>query len=198
MGLIDRVVKDIRGVPMSKILEQERIEQDIRAMDLQNQMMGGHYSGGQPLPQQQPIVMPPTFEKETMELYLIPRIPEDLDNLQGTDKYWPFIHSATTIITANLNAHRQKKILTMLRIATDFEGCDNVEHLVKNEMLNVMAEVETDKARSDFADGMRERIVPALGLGMSGQWNPQGQAAERPKESRALFGIVNRGQQGRG
>ena len=193
MGLIDRIVKDVKGVPMNRILEQERIEQEIRAAELYNQQMGGNpYTGGQPLPPQSPIVMPPTFEKETMELYLIPKIPDNLDELQGTDKYWPFIHSATTIITANLNAHRQKKILTMLRIATDFEGCDNVEHLVKNEMINVMAEVETDKARSDFADGMRERIVPAVGIGMTGAWNPAQNQAERPKESRAILGMVNR------
>jgi hypothetical protein len=195
MGILDRIVKDIRGVPTERILEQERIEQEIRAMDMM-QMQGGGYSAGQPLPPPQQVVLPPTLEKETMDLYLIPKIPERLEELKGTDQYFPFIHSATTIITGNLNAHRQKKILTKFRVARDLDGCDNVEGLVLNKMLDIMAEVETDKARSDFQDGMRERIVPALGLGMTGTWNQQhGSGGERPKESGAIRGIFQRGGQ---
>jgi hypothetical protein len=92
-----------------------------------------------------------------------------------------------------MNAARQEKILTELTTAIDFDGCDNVDGLIQDNMLKIHAEVMTDKARSDFGDGLRERVIPSVGIGMAGQWNGNDGRGERPRENKALFGIGGKG-----
>lgn len=154
-------------------------------------MMGdqGGYSGGQPLPPLTPMKMPPTFEHETMELYLKPSTPLDKEKLKGNDRYWIYDDEVcTSILTSNLTRADQKRIEIILRQARDLDGCDNVEFLILNLQYEAYMIIITNKARSDLPDHIRERIVPSIGMSLHGEAY-KGIGAERPKEGRALFGI---------
>lgn len=188
MGLLEKIMH--LGTPQTprQIPYEEQMQE--------NDFLYDRMLGGQPAQPAQTTVIPPSLDKETMELLLIPQFPKEISNgdpLIGQKRYWPVTTGfGTTIQSANMNAHRQKMILTKLRIAKDFDGVDDVESLVQDEMLEIVAEVLTDKARSDFADGIRDRLASGVGIGMSGQITPQKDIGERPRENRALFGIFGR------
>ena len=192
MGILDRFIKS-----------DNRMEREMADQQLLQQLTAPTYDqplGGQPLPPPQTTVIPPALDRETMELYLKVKVPEDIDDpkkMVGSKRFWVFTNPATAVEvpTSNMNAHRQRKILRKLETAIDFTGCDNASNLINDEMLMIHAEVLTDKARSDFNDGLRERVVPSVGIGMTGQYRTGGDTGERPKESRALFGLINRGGQ---
>ena len=183
MGLLERVYRQ------SKTEQQPQYPPDPYYDDLLS---------GQPIQQQPTTIIPPSLEKETMELYLKPVFPKEIDDPEKTrkftrsQKYWPFLTDAvTTVLTSNMNANRQRHIKNTMRIAKDFHGVDNAEDLVQDLMLDIIVEAVTDKARSDFSDGIRERVAPTVGIGMTGAFNPQNRdTGERPKESRALWGLI--------
>lgn len=168
----------------------------------------GGQLGGQPVNPYPVTTIPPQFEREVMELFLKPQFPQAIKEidpntgepykLRGRMKYWPILTEfATTVQTGNLNAHRQKVILNKIQIAKDFEGCDDIEGLVESEMIDIAGEVFTGKARSDLTDGVRDRLASNTGVGLSGSFQQPGKegSGERPRESRALFGLLGRNRQ---
>lgn len=190
MGILDRFIKqEVLQKSPEEVAYEEQLQYD---MQMRQQGGGGGYPGGQ---QPRPIAMapmPPTIEKEVMDYYLKIRTPEKPHELKGHKRYWVFMDNdaAAEVPTSNMNGARQAKILTELTTAIDFDGCDNVDGLIQDNMLKIHAEVMTDKARSDFGDGLRERVIPSVGIGMAGNWNQGNDGrGERPRESKALFGI---------
>jgi hypothetical protein len=156
-------------------------------------LSGSGYSGGMPSSPSGPIVIPPPMEKEIADLYLKVRTPKNTDKLTGIDRYWVFTNDETAVEvpTSNLNAAGQRDILEDLTIAQDLDGCDNVDGLMQNLMLNIHARVLTNKARSDFTDGLRERIVPSVGVSLFGSAEGFGKSqGERPKENRGVLGAI--------
>jgi hypothetical protein len=155
-------------------------------------LQGSGYTGGMPSGGPSgPIVIPAPMEKEIADLYLKVRTPKNTETLEGIDRYWPFTNDETAVEvpTSNLNAAGQREILEDLTIAQDLDGCDNVQSLTQNLMLNIHARVLTNKARSDFTDGLRERIVPSVGVSLFGNAESFGKSqGERPKENRGVIG----------
>jgi len=147
---------------------------------------------GQPLPQVRQFQMPPSFEKETMELYLKPKLPIDISGLQGRSRFWVYTNEAslTNNITSNDNYEGVQNKLSHLRTALDFQGCDNCDNLIQDSMLLTHAEVVMNKARSDFTDGFRERMVPSVGVSMVGNYPEQRHAGERPNDSKLGWGLI--------
>ena len=193
MGILDRFIKQ---EVLQKSPEEMAYEEQMQyEMQMRQQGGGGGYPGGQPPRQVAMAPMPPTVEKEVMDLYLKIRTPEDPSLLKGSKRYWVFMDNdaATEVPTSNMNGARQQKILTELTTAIDFDGCDNVDGLIQDNMLKIHAEVMTDKARSDFGDGLRERVIPSVGIGFAGQWDNASGRGERPRESKALFGMIGKG-----
>jgi hypothetical protein len=193
MGILDRFIKqEVQQMTPEQVAYEEQMayEQQMRGMG----GMGGYPGGRQPSPVAM-APMPPTLEKEVMEYYLKVRTPDKPDELVGQKRYWVFMdnEAAAEVPTSNMNAARQDKILTELTTAIDFDGCDNVDGLIQDNMLKIHAEIMTDKARSDFGDGLRERVIPSVGIGMAGNWNGNDGRGERPRESKALFGLVGKG-----
>ena len=192
MGLLDRLIRsEVDGESPDKIAEEERWleEQEyMRAAAMQN----AGSSIGQPLPQARAFQMPPSFEKETMELYLKPKIPKDIDNLQGQKRFWVYTNeeSLTNSITSNDNSEGVKRKLTHLRTALDFQGCDNCDNLIQDNMILTHSEIIMNKSRSDFTDGFRERIVPSVGVSMVGNYPDQRSAGERPHDSKLGWGLL--------
>ena len=189
MGILDRFIKqEVLQKSPEEIAYEEQLQYD---MQMRQQGGGGGYMGGrQPSPMAM-APMPPTIEKEVMDYYLKIRTPDNPHELKGHKRYWVFMDNdaAAEVPTSNMNGARQQKILTELTTAIDFDGCDNVDGLIQDNMLKIHAEVMTDKARSDFGDGLRERVIPSVGIGMAGNWNQGDGRGERPRESKALFGI---------
>jgi hypothetical protein len=192
MGILDRFIKQ---EVLQKSPEELAYEEQI-AYEMQMRGGGGQqFPGGRPVSPVAMAPMPPTLEKEVMDIYLKVRVPKNLKELRDHDRYWVFTDNdaASEVPTANMNGARQEKILTELTTAIDFDGCDNVNGLIQDNMLKIHAEVMTDKARSDFGDGLRERVIPSVGIGMAGTWNQQDFRGERPRESKALFGAIGKG-----
>jgi hypothetical protein len=192
----------VLGSILKKALGQPPVEQQPFFIDdafLGPPLPGSGYSGGQPATPTGPIVIPPPMEKEIADLYLKVKTPKGSpEEMEGLDRYWVFTNddTAVEVPTSNLNAKGQREILEDLQIATDLDGCDNVHGLVQNLMLGIHARVLTNKARSDFTDGLRERIVPSVGVSLFGNTESFGRMqGERPKESRALMGMMH-GNQG--
>lgn len=186
-GILDRFFKqEIGGIDLQKEALQEELYLTQMA---QQQGMG--YSGGQPLPPPPMTVIPPAMEKEIMEKYLDVPIPENLDELKGSDRFWVLTSPvARHLQFTNLNAAQQKIILTDLQIAKDFDGCDNVDGLIQDKQILVLGRILTDKSRSDMPDGIRERLVPSIGWSIGESKLGAGKdTGERPKESRSLFGL---------
>jgi hypothetical protein len=196
LGILDRFIKqEIQGQKPEDIAFEEQMQQEMELRKFDDAAMMGH-SIGQPLPQARPFQLPPSFEKETMELYLKPKSPKNTETLKGRERFWVFKDdgSATNVITSNLNRSGQKDILTKLRMAVDFNGCDNIDGLIQDNMMMINAIILTNKARSDFTDGFRERIVPSVGVSMMGNFPDLKNTGERPKESKVAFGLLgNRG-----
>lgn len=189
MGILDRFIKsEVGGID----LEKEDLKQQLY---LQDMAMQQGYTGGQPLPPSPITMIPPPMEKEIMEKYLDVPVPENLDDLKGTDRFWllnsPVIRH---LQFTNLNAAQQRLILTELQIAKDFDGCDNVDGLIQDKQLLALSRVLTDKSRSDMKDGIRERLVPSIGWSIGENRAGQKDAGERPKESRTFFGLFGGGQ----
>jgi hypothetical protein len=194
MGILDRFIKqEIQGMTPDQLAMEEQMQYE---QQMRQQQQGG-YPGGRPVSPVAMAPMPPTLEKEVMEYYLKVKTPENPSELKDQKRYWVFMDNdaASEVPTANMNAARQEKILIELTTAIDFDGCDNIDGLIQDSMLKIHAEVMTDKARSDFGDGLRERVIPSVGIGMAGTWNNNDLRGERPRESKALFGI---GKGGRG
>ena len=191
-GILDRFIKqEIQGMSPDQVAMEEQQQQYNQAMVAQQQM-GGGYPGGRPVSPVAIAPMPPTFEKEVMEYYLKVKTPDKPEDLKGQKRFWVFMDNdaASEVPTANMNAARQEKILTELTTAIDFDGCDNVDGLIQDNMLKIHAEVMTDKARSDFGDGLRERVIPSVGIGMAGQWNNGNDGrGERPRDNKGLLGM---------
>lgn len=193
MGILDRFIKQ---EVLQKRPEEIAYEEQLNYEMQMRQQGGGGYPGGRPVSPVAMAPLPPTIEKEVMDYYLKIRTPEKPHELKGHKRYWVFMDNdaAAEVPTANMNGARQQKILTELTTAIDFDGCDNVDGLIQDNMLKIHAEVMTDKARSDFGDGLRERVIPSVGIGMAGNWNsPNDYRGERPRESKALFGMIGKG-----
>jgi hypothetical protein len=192
MGILDRFIKqEVLQKSPEEIAYEEQLQYD---MQMRQQGSGGYPGGRSPSPVAM-APMPPTIEKEVMDYYLKIRTPEKPHELKGHKRYWVFMDNdaAAEVPTANMNGARQTKILNELTTAIDFDGCDNVDGLIQDNMLKIHAEVMTDKARSDFGDGLRERVIPSVGIGMAGNWNSPDGRGERPRESKALFGMIGKG-----
>ena len=192
MGLLDRLIRsEVDGESPESIAEEERWQQEQEYMRAAA-MQGASSSIGQPLPQARAFQMPPSFEKETMELYLKPKLPQDIGTLQGQKRFWVYTNeeSLTNNITSNDNSEGVKRKLTHLRTALDFQGCDNCDNLIQDNMILTHAEIVMNKARSDFTDGFRERIVPSVGVSMVGNYPDQRSAGERPHDSKLGWGLL--------
>lgn len=199
MGILDRIIKqEIQGQSPERVAEEERYQQEMERYDAEMGASGSSGSTiGQPLPQVRPFQMPPTFEKETMELYLKPKLPQEVESLEGQKRFWVYTNeeSLTNNITSNDNGEGVRKKLVRLRTALDFQGCDNCDNLIQDNMILTHAEIVMNKARSDFTDGFRERIVPSVGVSMSGMYPDQRSAGERPRDSKVGWGLLGgRGQ----
>lgn len=194
MGLLDRIIKqEIIGQSPERVAEEERYLQELDRQQYEMEMAAaGGSSIGQPLPQVRPFQMPPSFEKETMELYLKPRLPKGLNTLEGKERFWVYTNeeSLTNNITSNDNFAGVQKKMSYLRTALDFQGCDNCDNLIQDNMLLTHAEVTLNKARSDFSDGFRERIVPSVGVSMVGNYPDNRNAGERPRDSKLGWGLL--------
>lgn len=194
MGLLDRLIRsEVDGESPERILEQEAWEQEQAYRQQEAAAMaaaGG--SIGQPLPQPRAFQMPPSFEKETMELYLKPKLPQNIDRLEEKERFWVYTNeeSLTNNITSNDNGPGVQRKLTCLRTALDFQGCDNCDNLIQDNMLLTHAEIVMNKARSDFSDGFRERIVPSVGVSMVGNYPEQRNAGERPTDSKIGWNLL--------
>lgn len=192
MGILDRFVKqEVLGQSPEQVQAEEMQAQiEMERMQYERDIANG--SIGQPLPQNRPFQLPPSFEKETMELYLKPKSPKNTDDLKGRERFWVFKDndSATNVITSNMNGRGQKKMLERLRMVVDFNGCDNIDGLIQDNMLLINAEILTNKARSDFSDGFRERMVPSVGVSMLGNYPDVKNAGERPRESKSAFNLL--------
>jgi len=201
MGLLDRIIKqEIKGQSPEQVANDEynaeldAMQREAAMMDAQ--MHAGQYGGGssigQPLPQPRAFQMPPSFEKETMELYLKPKLPTNINALRGQSRFWVYTNesSLTNNITSNDNFEGVRKKLSHLRTALDFQGCDNCDNLIQDNMLLTHAEVVMNKARSDFTDGFRERIVPNVGVSMVGNYPEQRNTGERPRDSKVGWGLL--------
>ena len=188
MGLLDRLIRsEVEGESPEQIAQKEAWLQE---QEYQRQMSAG--SIGQPLPQPRAFQMPPSFEKETMELYLKPKLPENINTLDGKERFWVYTNEAslTNNITSNDNGAGVNRKLTCLRMALDFQGCDNCDNLIQDNMLLIHAEITHNKARSDFSDGFRERIVPSVGVSMVGNYPDNRNSGERPTDSKLGWGLL--------
>lgn len=185
-GILDRFFKqEVGGIDLQK----EALQEELYLTQMAQQGMG--YPGGQPLPPPPMTVIPPAMEKEIMEKYLDVPIPEKLDDLKGSDRFWLLTSPVVRHLQfTNLNANQQKQILTDLQIAKDFDGCDNVDGLIQDKQLLALGRILTDKSRSDMPDGIRERLVPSIGWSIGESKLAQNKdTGERPKESRSMFGL---------
>lgn len=194
MGILDRIIKqEINGQSPARVAEEERWQQEMERQQYEQDMMaGGMSSIGQPLPQPKAFQLPPTFEKETMELYLKPRLPQDINSLTGHKRFWVYTNEAslTNTITSNDSGEGVSRKLSSLRMALDFQGCDNCNNLIQDQMVLTNAEITMNKARSDFADGFRERVVPSVGVSMVGNYPDTRSNPERPHDSRMGWGLI--------
>lgn len=194
MGILDRIIKqEINGQSPARVAEEERWQQEMERQQYEQDMMaGGMSSIGQPLPQPKAFQLPPTFEKETMELYLKPRLPQDINSLTGHKRFWVYTNEAslTNTITSNDSGEGVGRKLASLRMALDFQGCDNCNNLIQDQMVLTNAEITMNKARSDFADGFRERVVPSVGVSMVGNYPDTRSNPERPHDSRMGWGLI--------
>ena len=199
MGILDRFVKaEVLQRSPERIKREEEAEAYEELQREQAASGGGNpCSAGQPLPPPSTgYTPPPSLDKETMEIYLRGKLPEKIDNLRGFNRFWPFTYNdyTTEIKTGNLNVSTQRKIKDRLTTAIDFQGTDNTDDLIQVEMIQIHAEVTTGKARSDLADGIRERLVPSVGwnIGQTNYPSNTPNQGERPRESRALFGLFRK------
>lgn len=194
MGILDRIIKqEINGQSPQRVAEEERWQQEMERQQYEQEMAaGGMSSIGQPLPQAKAFQLPPTFEKETMELYLKPRLPQSIDKLKNHDRFWVYTNEAslTNTITSNDNGEGVDRKLRNLRMALDFQGCDNCNNLIQDQMILTYGEITMNKARSDFADGFRERVVPSVGVSMVGNYPDTRNSGERPHDSRMGWGLI--------
>lgn len=194
MGLFTKILEHAAGQqpdPQEQMFEQGMYPGDF----------GPGYSGGQPLPQVAPPILPPSIDRETMELYLKVKTPKNPEDLKGHLRYWVFTddETATEVPTSNLDAVGQQEILNDLQIAIDFDGCDNCEGLVNDKMIMTHGRVLTDKSRSDYGDKLRERVMPSVGISMTGRHSSEeSNRGERPRENRSIFGLFRNNNHGGG
>ena len=175
--------------------EQMQYEADLAAAEQEaREMQRAGYSGGQPLGPMAPMSLPPSVDHETMKLYLKPETPKNKSKLKGRERYWIYDDSVcTAILTGNLDKVSQKRIEIILRQAKDLDGCDNVENLILDLQYEAYMIVVTNKARSDLPDHIRERLAQGVSQSFYGDANSMvKQSGERPKENRAIFGLMNR------
>jgi len=193
MGLLDRLIRsEVDGESPESIAEREAYEQELAYRRQEDAAYNAAGSVGQPLPPPRAFQMPPSFEKETMELYLKPKLPKNIDELRGQERFWVYTNeeSLTNNITSNDNGVGVQRKLSHLRTALDFQGCDNCDNLIQDSMVLTHAEIVMNKARSDFSDGFRERIVPSVGVSMVGNYPQQNSAGERPTDSKVGWGLL--------
>jgi len=194
VGILDRIIKqEINGQSPARVAEEERWQQEMERQQYEADMAAaGMSSIGQPLPQAKPFQLPPTFEKETMDLYLKPKLPANINALTGHGRFWVYTNedSLTNAITSNDNGEGVQRKLKSLRLALDFQGCDNCDHLIQDHMVLTNAEIVLNKARSDFSDGFRERVVPSVGVSMVGNYPDARNTGERPHDSRVGWGLL--------
>jgi hypothetical protein len=191
MGLLDRFIKqEVQQIPPEQIAYEERQQYEMQ-MRQQQLQQSGELQVGQHQRQQAMAPMPPTMDKEVMDHYLTINIPANREKLTGTDRLWMITNNkaAEGIPTSNNNAGTQERFLEELTTGIDFSGTDNTELLVDDTQIKLHAYNLTNKSRSDFGDGLRERVIPSVGIGMAGTWNGNDGRGERPRESRGLFGL---------
>lgn len=206
MGFLNRLIRqEIQGaspktVKMEEEMEAAEAEQAALAAEgyAIDPMTGypidmGGYTGGRPLAPMPPMPLPPNLDHETMKIYLQPKTPEKKGDLRGRERYWIYSDEVcTSILTSNLDSKSQKRIEIILRQAKDLDGCDNVDNLIHDLQNEVWMLVISNKARSDLPDHIRERIVPSMAMSLYGESNMQKSTGERPKENRAIAGIVGK------
>ena len=193
MGFLNRFIRqEVQGVTP----EQMQYEADLAAMEEEaRQMQKSGYSGGQPLGPMPQMSFPPSVDHETMKLYLKPETPVRKDKLKGEDRYWIYNDAVcTSILTSNLDKSSQTRIEIILRQARDLQGCDHIGNLIMNLQYEVYMIVITNKARSDLPDHIRERLAQGVSQSFYGDANSMiKNTGERPKENRAVLGIMNYG-----
>lgn len=200
MGFLNRFIRqEVQGASPETV----RYEEEMAAMDAeqryQQEMMAAGLmppqglSAGKPLPPMAPMPMPMNLDHETMKIYLQPKSPQNKIKLRGRERFWIFSDDVcTSILTSNLDSKSQKRMEVIIRQAKDLDGCDNVDNLIHDLQNEVWMIVIANKARSDLPDHIRERIVPSLAMSVYGESN-QKNVGERPKENRALMGILHGG-----
>lgn len=197
MGILQRFIRqEVQGASPATVKYEEEMalaEEQARMMQM-NGGYGGAYSGGQPLPPMSPMSLPPSVDAETMKLYLKPKTPTNKDKLKGDERFWIFDDEVcSTILSGNMDSSSQKKIEIIMRQAMDLQGCDNVDKLIMNLQKEVYLLVITNKARSDLPDHIRERLAQGVGMSFYGDANAMVKSSgERPKENRAIFGLMGR------
>jgi hypothetical protein len=193
MGFLNRFIRqEVQGISP----EQMKYEEEMEALEAQaRQMQGVGYSGGQPLGPMGPMSLPPSVDHETMKVYLKPETPKLKDALVGEERYWIFSDSVcTTILTSNLDKGSQTRMEVIIRQAKDLEGCDNVDNLIMNLQYEAYMIAIENKARSDLPDHIRERLAQGVSQSYFGDANTMIKSSgERPKENRAIFGLMNHG-----
>lgn len=203
MGFLTRFIRqEIQGASPSTVRFEEEMaamEAEQAAIAAEQAAMGGMdpmggYTGGRALPPMTMPPLPPNLAHETMEIYLKPKTPEKKTDLKGRERFWIYSDDVCTgIITSNLDSKSQRRIEIILRQAKDLDGCDNVDNLIHDLQNEVWMIVMSNKARSDLPDHIRERIVPSVGVSLIGSADPQKSTGERPKENRAMFGLIGSG-----
>jgi hypothetical protein len=182
---------------LDRFIKTEIQRKSPEAVAYEDGVMAGKassYPGGQP---PKPIALSPqvpSLDRETMELYLKVRTPSEIDTLKGHKRFWIYTdnEAAVEVPTSNMNQGSQRTLMENLTTAIDFIGCDNVDFLIQDQMLKDHARILTNKARSDYGDGIRERVVPSIGIGMAGSYGPKiADEGERPRETK-LIGNLGR------
>lgn len=194
MGFLNRFIRqEVQGVTPEQMQQEADYQAALEAQ--QKMQMGSGYSGGQALPPMAPMSLPPNVDHETMKIYLKPSTPQKKDELKGEDRYWIFSDSVcTTILTSNLDKASQKRMEIIITQARDLQGCDNVDNLIINLQYEAYMIAVGNKARSDLPDHIRERLAQGVGMSFYGDANSMVKSVgERPKENRAIFGLVHHG-----
>lgn len=193
MGIMDRFIKQEVLQKSQEEVKEEEIREQMLQQQMHQQQQGGMQQQLQQghIPQQPiPVPQPANVAKETMELYLKPKYPRGTDDLRGNDRFWILTdnEASVEIPTSNSNRETHHRYITDITQMMDLEGNDNCDGLIQAHNLKLHAEVLGNKARSDYGDGLRERVIPSVGIGLSGQWD--GLHSKRPEETqKRLFGL---------
>jgi len=195
MGILDRFVKqEVLQKAPEQIREEEMYEQfrEQRMRQEQNQQQGQQQGQQYPNTNMNPMAtpQPANIAKETMELYLKPKYPMNTENLTGNDRFWVLTDNEASIEIPTANSDREAYNRYKIDVTQmlDLDGCDNVDGLIQMHNLKIHSDVLFSKSRSDVGDGLRERVIPSVGVGLTGAWDQS--HSKRPEEQqKRLFGL---------